>query len=522
MRSDIWARAWDTRPPELADETEDDAAIPVRRPAAESIESGKGRARLWLRVAVGAVLGVLGASALFVFTAEGVLIEIEPAEAEVEVEAALPTPHLGSRYLLWKGEYRVRAERERYHPLDETIEVLGTGNEEFRFAMQLLPGRVVVEAVEGAEIRIEGIEGVFAPGEEISLDPGTYALAVSAPRYQDLNTALSVKGGGDREPFSAELQPDWAEITASSEPDGAELRLEGNVLGTTPATLELLSGERVLAFSKPGYATHREELIVVAGSPQLLPTIRLRPAAGVLRVRTEPPGASITVDGNFRGATPATVEVSPDRAHRVAVARAGYEPQERTVRLGRGAEQTLNITLEPRLGTVRVASRPAGAEVLVNGRGRWPDSAGTAAARNRAATGIPARRLCLAIARGGAAARVSAGIGGCPADAAATDAGPAAHRDRDLAGRGHGPGLARGVRDGLATRLAGMAKQRGAPQDTDHQALLPGRERGHEPRIQGVGAHAHLWRGTFSRPGQRNQPGGERRLANGRVFLQLA
>lgn len=362
------ARAWDTRPPELADETDEGAAIRVRRPAAESAEAGPQKARLWLRVVVGAVLAVLGASAIFVFTAEGVLIEIEPAEAEVEVEAALPTPHLGSRYLLWKGEYRVRAERERYHPLDETIEVLGTGNEEFRFAMQLLPGRVVVEAVEGAEIRIEGIEGVFAPGEEISLDPGTYALAVSAPRYQDLNTALSVTGGGDREPFSAELQPDWAEITASSEPDGAELRLEGNVLGTTPATLELLSGERVLAFSKPGYATHREELIVVAGSPQVLPTIRLRPAAGVLRVRTEPPGASITVDGNFRGATPATVEVSPDRAHRVAVARAGYEPQERNVRLGRGAEQTLNITLEPRLGTVRVVSRPAGAEVLVDGR----------------------------------------------------------------------------------------------------------------------------------------------------------
>ena len=208
----------------------------------------------------------------------------------------------------------------------------------------------------------------FTPGEEIPLDPGTYGLTVSAPRYKDLNVALAVRGGGDLEPFAAELEPDWAEITVSSEPDGAEVRSDGQVLGTTPATLELLSGERALAFSKPGYAIHREELIVVAGSPRVLPTIRLEPAAGVLRVRTEPPGASITVDGNFRGAAPATVEVSPDRSHRVVVSRAGYESQERTVSLGRGAEQSLDIRLEPRLGTVRVVSRPAGAEVRVDGR----------------------------------------------------------------------------------------------------------------------------------------------------------
>ena len=110
------ARAWDTRPPELADEADEGAAIAVRRPATEARATAVGSVRLWLRVAVGVVLAVLGASAIFVFTAEGVLIEVEPAETAIEVDAMLPTPHVGPRYLLWKGEYRVRAERERYHP----------------------------------------------------------------------------------------------------------------------------------------------------------------------------------------------------------------------------------------------------------------------------------------------------------------------------------------------------------------------------------------------------------------------
>lgn len=369
------AGAWQTRPPEIAAEDEQPAAaIPVRPSPGPAAGARRRLGRLWLRLAVGAALAVLGACALFVFTADGVLIEVQPAQAEVRVEAFRPRPHVGSRYLLWPGEYRVRAELPGHYPLDEEIEVQGLGGEEFRFAMQRLPGRVVVDTVAGARISIEGVEGVFAPGEEIELAPGTYALAVTAPRYQKLNAALAVEGGGEREPFEAVLEPDWAEITVTSAPAGAEISSQGEVLGQTPATVELLSGQRVLALSRPGFATHREELTVIAGAHRALPEIRLRPAAGVLRVTTEPPGASITVDGDFRGGSPATVEISPDRSHRIVFARAGYEPQERSVRLGRGEERSLSVRLEPRLGRVRVLSRPAGAAVFVDGResGRTP------------------------------------------------------------------------------------------------------------------------------------------------------
>ena len=368
LRVEYLASAWDTRPPEIAADEEGRSAVPLRPARSKATSSRPSRARLWLRLAVGLMLAVLGACTIFVFTAAGVLIEVEPAEAQVQVEALKPMPHVGPRYLLWSGQYRVRSELERYYPLDEQIEVRAVGGEEFRFAMQLLPGRVVVDTVAGAEIRIEGQEGVFTAGEEIELEPGTYIVKVSTPRYKELNAALVVNGGGEIEPFSAELEPDWAEITVSSEPAGAELRAEGEVLGETPATVELLSGERVLSLAKAGFATHREQLAIVAGEPQILPSIRLRPASGVLKVQTDPPGASITVDGNFRGGSPATVEVSPDRAHRVVVSRAGYESQERSVRLGRGQQQSLNIALKPRLGRIRVMSRPAGAEVLVNGK----------------------------------------------------------------------------------------------------------------------------------------------------------
>ncbi|WP_446830148.1 PEGA domain-containing protein [Candidatus Foliamicus sp.] len=367
------ASAWDTRPPEL---TEDDQGVDIPLQPASGVSSDKrgNVSRLALRAALGTALGILGLCALFVFTAEGVLIEVEPAQAEVRVEAFRPTPHVGSRYLLWSGTYRVRAEMPRYYPLDERIEVGGADGEEFRFAMELLPGRVVVETIDGARIAVEGMDGVFQPGDEIELAPGSYVLKVSAPRYKELTTGLTVRGGGDIEPFVAALEPDWAEISVRSTPSEAEIRSEGELLGLTPVTVELLSGQSVLLISKPGFATHREELTVVAGANQTLPEIRLRPAAGVLRVSTEPPGAAITVDGEFRGGSPATVEVSPDRQHRIVLSRAGYEPQEQSLTLGRGEERRLNVRLAPRLGTVRLLSRPAGATVFVDGvqRGQTP------------------------------------------------------------------------------------------------------------------------------------------------------
>ena len=233
MRLDVsyLAQAWDTRPPELADDEDTPAAIAVRRPAGESRTLPAHKGRWWLRLTVGVLLALLGGSAIFVFTAEGVLIEVEPAEVEVEVDALLPTPHVGARYLLWQGRYRVRAELDGYYPLDEEIEVGGEDGQEFRFAMRLLPGRVVVDAVAGAEIRIEGMDGVYSPGEEILLEPGTYALAVSAVRYKELNVPLAVEGGGGLEPFAAELEPDWAEITASSDPPGPNCARKGSSWG---------------------------------------------------------------------------------------------------------------------------------------------------------------------------------------------------------------------------------------------------------------------------------------------------
>jgi len=52
----------------------------------------------------------------------------------------------------------------------------------------------------------------------------------------------------------------------TSTPAGADIRLDGKYVGSTPSDIELLSGTHVVVFSIPGFAEWKRELTVLPGS----------------------------------------------------------------------------------------------------------------------------------------------------------------------------------------------------------------------------------------------------------------
>ena len=126
-----------------------------------------------------------------------------------------------------------------------------------------------------------------------------------------------------------------------------------------------------------------------------LPASHREPAAapivGSLLVRSTPLGARVFVDGREYGRTPVTVGNLARGGHRVRVTRDGYATDERqvtitsaqrahsiTVRLSperpaRGGEQSARPLPRPQplergTGQLTVESRPAGAQVFIDGR----------------------------------------------------------------------------------------------------------------------------------------------------------
>ncbi len=88
-------------------------------------------------------------------------------------------------------------------------------------------------------------------------------------------------------------------------------------------------------------------------------------------MESEPSGASITVDGQPRGVTPAYFYDVPYGAHEVKVELKGYAPAIETVLLSADAPSpTLNVALSrtaPATGAAEIASEPSGATVRIDG-----------------------------------------------------------------------------------------------------------------------------------------------------------
>jgi len=139
-----------------------------------------------------------------------------------------------------------------------------------------------------------------------------------------------------------------------SEPAGAQVLLDGQDTGVvTDGDVTLPAGNTgtvTLTLRKPDYREATRVLRLPLGGNDLrfvleaVPAVA-PPAAVALPVVTEPPGATVTVDGQaVKGTTPLTVSIDPAREHRLAVRLEGHAPQE--VRVAAGGTAPVRLTLE--------------------------------------------------------------------------------------------------------------------------------------------------------------------------------
>jgi formylglycine-generating enzyme required for sulfatase activity len=115
------------------------------------------------------------------------------------------------------------------------------------------------------------------------------------------------------------------------------------------------------------FETWRREIEIVAEQPVTFTDIVLEPAKGTVLVQTSPPGAQVVVDGAYAGPSPVEVDVPPDRDLLVQVARDGYAPDTRTVRVAPLERTTVDFDLALQTGTVRLVVTPPDAQLSVDG-----------------------------------------------------------------------------------------------------------------------------------------------------------
>ncbi|MDP6525877.1 MAG: PEGA domain-containing protein [Kiritimatiellia bacterium] len=164
------------------------------------------------------------------------------------------------------------------------------------------------------------------------------------------------------------------QVHVTVEPEGASVKCDGVVLTTPPVTVTNLSaGKHLIVVSKLGHGEIRRTVELEAGQRVNI-EIKLKPILGLLLVHSEPPGASVEIEGAFRGETPLLVSNLPLGTYRMKFTSPGFSPKEVDLLLDKRTPRKIDINLAADSATIVLTSDPEGARAIVNGidRGATP------------------------------------------------------------------------------------------------------------------------------------------------------
>lgn len=369
--------AYVTRPPELPDTeaaAREQAIAPAafRRVAAAHVRESAVD-RHWLRWALLFGLGVLGVLAWLLFTSRSIAIAVTPESADrIAIRGGWFRLPLGNRVLLREGDYSLEVEKAGYYDLRQAFTVDDTPSRTIEVRLRRRPGEVTVYLADGgaASVTINGSIVGTAPLGPIELPPGEHSLEVRSERYLPFTHVFTTAGLARSDRISVQRVPRWAEVSITSAPSGARILANDEVVGTTPAVIELLEGEHALSVVLEGYKAWDGNLVTLPNEALELPLIALQAADARLLVNTVPKAANVTVDGRYRGQSPITIDLAPEVSYTIGLSKAGYGATTREVRLAAAASEQITVDLSATTGRVTVKVSPTDATVYVGGRAR--------------------------------------------------------------------------------------------------------------------------------------------------------
>ena len=308
--------------------------------------------------------------AAFVLLATPFQVRITPVPDTQSISGFPPVITLGGRLLALPGRYTVRAARQGYRDLEQALDVPMGGFQEYPLLLEELPGRITLRVEPDVDFELlvdEEALAVDAAGIA-EIPRGAHRLRVQAQRYLAQEQSLEVEGFGKAQTAVFKLRPAWARVSIDTQPGGAEVRVDGELLGTTPLQVELLQGSRSIELSLTAFKPVLLQQDIVAGLPLQLDGIELQPADGSLLLQSTPSGASIRIDDNFMGTTPATFSLTSRQQHRLQLSKPGYRNVQQSVMLEPLQTRELTLDLPPEYGSLFISAQPADASLSVDGK----------------------------------------------------------------------------------------------------------------------------------------------------------
>jgi hypothetical protein len=183
------------------------------------------------------------------------------------------------------------------------------------------------------------------------------AAGDAGPSDEEADDESGHVADGDSQKGKHWLRRDRCGVDVRSDPDGADVAVGGQVLGSTPARIELPCGAQEIEVRRSRYMDAQRRVRLRPGKPDRV-DVHLERPDHKLRIVSAPLGATVTVNGKPAGTTPLVMTVKGYQQIRVRIERTGFEPWTRKL-YAREPQTKVTAKLTPERAPAPAAHSPA-------------------------------------------------------------------------------------------------------------------------------------------------------------------
>jgi hypothetical protein len=272
-------------------------------------------------------------------------------------------------YLTWSQQYTTNP------PAGQTIPVVA------RMVPTTGYGSIsVTSSPNGALMTVDGGKGQQAPWVYNDIQSGSHLVQAFLSGYQPYSTIVQVDSG-QAATVNAVLSPLTVigTLQAKSSPGGADLYIDGFYSGSTATTVgNLEAGNHVVHLRLAGYEDYTGVVTIQQSKVTTLDvtlTVESQAKDGDIVVQSNPPGASVFLDGTFMGTTekanPLDLTGVATGSHTLVINLENYNAYSTVIEVTAGKVSRVTAELIPvsqptQSGIIQIASSPASANVFLD------------------------------------------------------------------------------------------------------------------------------------------------------------
>jgi hypothetical protein len=271
-------------------------------------------------------------------------------------------------------------------------------------AREQLPSQIQVKTdPSGAAVYCDGKSFGNSPTLLPGLKAGSHIVVAEKDGYRTARETVSVSEG-ERAPLNIKLQQVSALVIIHTDPEGAEVEIDGVSQGTTPVLItNLTPGKYRVKLQIPGFQAKEVELNAPNRTPVKL-SVSLNSDSAKLTIDSTPSNATVTLNGIAKGNTPVTLDRIPAGNVTLELAAPGCAPYKQILTLSAGQDEDITAVLKAIPATLKVVSIPDKARIYIDNQFKGetpltitdlPPATYKVRAEKRGYTVMPSRSLTL-------------------------------------------------------------------------------------------------------------------------------